>query len=60
MLDKYIDHCRNHSYMSGIDRAKLRVKQNGEVFTPTELAILAINKSFPKQLSEKWKEVIVL
>jgi len=44
MLDKYIDHCRNHSYMSGIDRAKLRVKQNGEVFTPTELAILAINK----------------
>ena len=30
--------------MSGIDRAKVRVKQNGEVFTPTELVILAINK----------------
>ena len=44
MLDKYIDHCRNHSYMSGVERAKLRVKQNGEVFTPTELAILTVDR----------------
>jgi hypothetical protein len=44
MLDKYIDHCRNHSYMSGVERAKLRVKQNGEIFTPTELTIDSVDK----------------
>ena len=32
----YIEHSRNRSYMSGVDRDKLRVKQTGEVFTPTE------------------------
>lgn len=32
-----IDHCRNRSYMSGIDRDNLRVKATGEVFTPTPL-----------------------
>ena len=36
MLDKFIEHSRNHSYMSGIDRDKLRVKQTAEVFTPTQ------------------------
>ena len=37
MLDKYINHCRNHSYMSGIERDKLRVKKTAEIFTPTLL-----------------------
>jgi len=32
-----MDHGRNHSYMSGIQRDKLRVKQTAEVFTPTWL-----------------------
>lgn len=36
MLDKFIEHSRNHSYMSGVDRDKLRVKQTAEVFTPTQ------------------------
>lgn len=37
MLAKIIDHIRNRVYMSGVERDKLRVKANGEVFTPTVL-----------------------
>jgi type I restriction-modification system DNA methylase subunit len=37
MLNQIIDHIRNRSYMSGIDRQQSRVKETGEVFTPTEL-----------------------
>ena len=33
-LIKVRNHCRGRSYMSGIDRDNLRVKANGEVFTP--------------------------
>ena len=33
-LIKVRNHCRSRSYMSGIDRDNLRVKANGEVFTP--------------------------
>jgi hypothetical protein len=32
-----INHIRNRSYMSGIDREKTRVKATGEIFTPTPL-----------------------
>jgi hypothetical protein len=35
MISEYINHSRNHSYMSGIERDKLRVKETAEVFTPT-------------------------
>ena len=37
MLSEIIDHIRNRSYMSGIQRSHARVKATGEVFTPTEL-----------------------
>ena len=37
-LDCVINHIRNRSYMSGIDREKVRIKATGEVFTPTEVA----------------------
>lgn len=37
MLNKVIDHIRNRSYMSGVEREKSRVKATGEVFTPTPL-----------------------
>lgn len=37
-LSKIIDHIRNRSYMSGIERDRTRVKSTGEVFTPTLLA----------------------
>jgi hypothetical protein len=44
MIDEYINHSRNHSYMSGIERDKLRVKETAEVFTPTEEVIKMIDK----------------
>jgi len=37
MLNEVIEHIRNHSYMSGIERDKLRTKATAEVFTPTPL-----------------------
>lgn len=36
-LSNIIDHIRNRSYMSGVERDKLRIKATGEVFTPTPL-----------------------
>jgi hypothetical protein len=38
-MNDYIEHCRNRKYMSGIERDKLRIKQNAEIFTPTPLVI---------------------
>ena len=37
MLNDVIEHIRNRTYMSGVERDKLRVKVTGEVFTPTPL-----------------------
>jgi len=37
VITEIIDHVRNRSYMSGVDREKARVKTTGEVFTPTPL-----------------------
>ena len=36
-LSEIIDHIRNRTYMSGVERNQLRVKSTGEVFTPTKL-----------------------
>ena len=36
-MNDIIEHIRNRSYMSGIERDKSRVKATGEVFTPTPL-----------------------
>lgn len=36
-MNNIIDHIRNRTYMSGIEREKIRVKSTGEVFTPTPL-----------------------
>ena len=44
MLSKFIEHSRNHSYMSGIERDKLRVKETAEVFTPTPLVQEMLDK----------------
>ena len=43
MIKEYIEHSRNHSYMSGIERDKLRIKETAEVFTPSILIINYIN-----------------
>ena len=37
VMHNVIDHIRNRVYMSGVERDKLRVKETGEVFTPTDL-----------------------
>jgi hypothetical protein len=44
MLDNFIEHSRNRSYMSGIERDKLRVKETAEVFTPTPLVQEMLDK----------------
>lgn len=44
MLDNFIEHSRNHSYMSGIERDNLRVKETAEVFTPTPLVQEMLDK----------------
>ena len=36
MIKEFIKHSRHFSYMSGIERDKLRVKETSEVFTPTK------------------------
>jgi len=42
-LNQICNHIRNRSYMSGVDRDRLRIKSTGEVFTPTELVNEIIN-----------------
>lgn len=36
-LNQIVDHIRNRTYMSGVERDRSRVKATGEVFTPTPL-----------------------
>ncbi len=43
-MNKYIEHCRNREYMSGVERDKHRVKQTAEVFTPTPLVQEMLDK----------------
>jgi len=51
-IETVIEHCRNRSYMSGVDRDEVRVKATGEVFTPTPLVqeVLNVLNSLPKEL----------
>lgn len=49
LINTVIDHIRSRSYMSGVERDKLRVKSTGEVFTPTAL-VNEILDSLPKEL----------
>lgn len=51
MISNFIEHSRNHSYMSGIQRDKLRVKKTAEVFTPTPLVQEMLDK-LPQELFE--------
>jgi type I restriction-modification system DNA methylase subunit len=58
MLTQIIDHIRNRSYMSGIDRDKLRVKSTGEVFTPTPLVNEILDQLEPSLFSDPTKTAI--
>ena len=48
-LKQIVDHIRNRSYMSGVERDNLRVKSTGEVFTPTPLVQEVLDK-MPQEL----------
>ena len=43
MLNRIINFYRSHSYMSGLDRDKCRIKQTAEIFTPSEYIIEKLN-----------------
>jgi hypothetical protein len=43
-FEEIVNHIRNRSYMSGIERDKLRIKSTGEVFTPTPVVQGILNK----------------
>lgn len=49
MLTKIIDHIRNRSYMSGVERSQARIKATAEVFTPTDL-VQKILDNIPQEL----------
>ena len=48
-VTEYINHVRNHSYMSGIERDALRIKHTAEVFTPFLLVNDMLNH-IPKEM----------
>ena len=48
-IEQIIDHCRNRSYMSGVDRDKARVLATQEVFTPTNL-VQKILDDYPQEV----------
>ena len=49
MINHYIKHLRDCKYMGGVARDKNRVKDTGEVFTPTEL-VQKILDELPQKL----------
>ena len=51
--NKIINHIRNRSYMSGIDRAELRIKHTGEIFTPTEKVQEMLDNLDQKEFSDQ-------
>lgn len=55
MLSEVIDHIRNRSYMSGVDRDRARVKATGEVFTPTFLVQEILDKLPIEQFTDPAK-----
>lgn len=55
LLDKIIDHIRNRTYMSGVDRDRARVKATGEVFTPTPLVQEILDRLDPSLFQDSAK-----
>jgi len=48
-MNEIIEHIRNRSYMSGIERQQARIKATGEVFTPT-LLVQEILEDLPLEI----------
>jgi len=53
--EKIINHIRNRSYMSGVERDDTRVKATGEVFTPTPLVQEILDNLDPTLFSDPEK-----
>jgi len=49
MLNKIYNHLFDRTYMSGVDRDKIRVKATGEVFTPTSLVEEVLDEINPEK-----------
>jgi type I restriction-modification system DNA methylase subunit len=47
-----INHVRNLAYMSGVDRDRTRIRQTGEVFTPTPLVQEILDQLDPALFSD--------
>lgn len=58
MIDLIIDHIRNLSYMSGVERDQVRVKSTGEVFTPTPLVQEVLDNIDPRMFTDPSKTFI--
>lgn len=58
MIDLIIDHIRNRSYMSGVERDQVRVKSTGEVFTPTPLVQEVLDNIDPGMFTDPSKTFI--
>jgi type I restriction-modification system DNA methylase subunit len=54
-LNEIVDHIRNRSYMSGVERDKVRVKATGEVFTPTPLVQEILDQLPTEQFTDPTK-----
>lgn len=55
MLEDIVDHIRNRSYMSGVQRTQQRIKATGEVFTPTELVQEMLDQLPPEVFTDPTK-----
>jgi type I restriction-modification system DNA methylase subunit len=55
VLNDVINHIRNRSYMSGVERDRARVKATGEVFTPTPLVQEILDKLPAEQFTDPAK-----
>ena len=55
MLSEVIDHIRDRTYMSGVQRTQARVKATGEVFTPTPLVQEMLEQIPAKQFTDPTK-----
>lgn len=54
-MKKIVDHIRNRSYMSGIEREQVRIKATGEVFTPTDLVQVVLDQLPEDQFTDATK-----
>ena len=55
ILNQIVDHIRNRTYMSGVERDRARVKATGEVFTPTPLVQEILDRLDPRLFQDPTK-----